>query len=312
MEIERPEDDDIPVAATSADRDSAHGDDAADIKTTTDAIDAGREPARDVIDEPSAVEPGSPDWESRFAYHAEHRAKVDAVYLADARRRWEDVKPGLAEEWHRYAGEHSTTRASPPDLDEAVCAQIEHGCKEMNETEENIITPTMARIEAEDPERNLVGLEFRCKGQDRIMEKVANWMAAQSELTPEEALAMVKDPIRYTFQYSEEHYTEGVYADVERLEIAGFELVELRNSWESETYRGINTRWRVPENEQLFEVQFHTKISFEAKQLTHPAYERFRNASISEAAQNELVDFQRRVNIFVPEPQRAREIPDFP
>ena len=88
---------------------------------------------------------------------------------------------------------------------------------------------------------------------------------------------MVKDAIRYTFQYSEEHYTEGVYADVDRLKAAGFELVELRNSWGCEEYKGINSRWRVPENGQLFEVQFHTQISFEAKQLTHPAYERLRN-----------------------------------
>lgn len=282
MGIDRPEDDDVPA-----------------IVTRLGAVDAG-----DV---------GSDFGEdaSRHESHAEYRAKVEAVYLADARQRWEEEKPGFKEEWHRYAYEHPAPQGASPDTNEEVRAHIERGCKEISETEENIVTPAMTCIEAEDPERKLVGLEFRCKGQDRIVEKVAYWMAAQSELTPEDALAMVKDPIRYTFQYSEERYTEGVNADVERLKTAGFDLIELRNSWGSDTYKGINSRWSVPENEQLFEVQFHTQISFEAKQLTHPAYERFRT-STSEAEQNELVDFQRRVNVYVPEPQRAREIPGFP
>jgi hypothetical protein len=170
----------------------------------------------------------------------------------------------------------------------------------------------MSRIEAEDPERHLVGLKFRCKGQDRLMEKVAAALEEQPELTPEKALASVKDAIRFTFQYSEEHYTEGVHADVDRLKAAAFELVELRNSWGSEEYKGINSRWRVPENGQLFEVQFHTQISFEAKQLTHPAYERLRNPATSQAEQGELVNFQRRVNAHVPNPGHALDIPDYP
>ena len=33
---------------------------------------------------------------------------------------------------------------------------------------------------------------------------------------------------------------------------------------------------REPETGQRFEVQFHTRASFEAKQLTHAAYERLR------------------------------------
>ncbi|HMD91279.1 MAG TPA: hypothetical protein VKG80_01430, partial [Trebonia sp.] len=144
-----------------------------------------------------------------------------------------------------------------------------------------------------------------------IMEKVANWMAAQPDLTPDEALALVKDPIRYTFQYTEEHYAEGVNADVDRLKTAEFELVELRNSWEAEEYKGINSRWRIPGDRQLFEVQFHTQISFEAKQLTHPAYERLRNPLTSLEEQDELADFQRRVNAYVPEPPDVHEVPNY-
>ena len=41
-------------------------------------------------------------------------------------------------------------------------------------------------------------------------------------------------------------------------------------------YKGINSQWIEPDTGQRFEVQFHTGISFEAKQLTHTAYEQLR------------------------------------
>ena len=235
------------------------------------------------------------------------------MYLEEAREHWRTTaNPAFEEEWADYKEAHPLPERGPATIEEAAADSVRLGCGEIRETEDKIVTPAMRRIEAEDPDRHLVGLEFRCKGEDRIMEKVANWMAAQPDLTPDEALALVKDPIRYTFQYTEEHYTEGVYADVDRLKTAGFELVELRNSWEAEEYKGINSRWRVPENGQLFEVQFHTQISFEAKQLTHPAYERLRNPLTSIEEQDELADFQRRVNAYVPEPPGVCEVPNYP
>lgn len=97
---------------------------------------------------------------------------------------------------------------------------------------------TRVRIEAEDPERWLVGFEFRCKGSERILEKVAVTFEEQPDLAPSDALASVKDAIRYTLQYTEEHYTEGVYTDIDRLRAEGSELIDLRNSWASEGYKG--------------------------------------------------------------------------
>src|SRR6202034_3993016 len=65
-------------------------------------------------------------------------------------------------------------------------------------------------------------------------------------------------------------------ADIGRLKDQGFELHKLKNSWSDDQYKGINSQWIEPETGQRFEVQFHTRISFEAKQLTHKAYERLR------------------------------------
>lgn len=85
-------------------------------------------------------------------------------------------------------------------------------------------------------------------------------------VTVDQAVANVKDAIRYTFCYSEDAYTTGVLADCDRLADYGFELVERRNSWDKEQYKGINSRWREPASAQLFELQFHTQASLDAKE----------------------------------------------
>jgi hypothetical protein len=117
--------------------------------------------------------------------------------------------------------------------------------------------------------------------------------------------------VRFTFQYSENTYAEGVRGDVERLEVSGFIKVELRNTWSDDQYKGINTRWREPKSAVLFEVQFHTQASLEAKELTHRAYERIRG-TVRDDERTELKEFQRRVNSTVPSPLRVMEIEDYP
>jgi hypothetical protein len=121
----------------------------------------------------------------------------------------------------------------------------------------------------------------------------------------------VKDAIRYTFEYPEDGYASGVYADCDRIASEGFELVERRNSWTKEEYKGINSRWRAPESLQLFEVQFHTQASFEAKQTTHGAYERLRSG-VPPEEQKRLDQFQRDVAARVPIPPGAADLPDYP
>jgi len=298
MEIDRLRDDDAPLVAADS---AAAG--AAEI--APDGLDAAEVTGTDEADEPG----GRDGRDERATARAEYPAKVEDA----AREYWRTTAhPAFKGEWTDYVKDHPDPPKAPANVDEAAADTVRLGCREIRETEDKIVTPAMRRIEAEDPDRHLTGLEFRCKREDRIMEKVATALEEQPDLAPEEALASVKDTIRYTFQYTEEHYTEGVVADVTRLKTAGFEQVDLRNSWASEEYKGINSRWRVPGNGHLFEVQFHTQISFEAKQLTHPAYERVRDPSTSKAEQDELGDFQRRVNEYVPEPLGARSVENYP
>jgi len=188
---------------------------------------------------------------------------------------------------------------------------IDQGCARVEKLEREVVTPAMLRVEAEDPDRALIGLEHRLKGKDRLTEKVTQAMEKRGR-TAEQAFSTVKDAIRYTFEYPEDKYAHGVPADVERIKAEGFELVEFRNSWGNEEYKGINSRWRLAENSQLFEVQFHTHASFEAKQETHAAYERLRTLPKDHEDVHELRGFQREVTAKIPVPPGASEIPDYP
>jgi len=265
-------------------------------------------------DSPAIADVQPPEAADRTARNVRYHEKVQAEFrLAEAYALWDDGKPKFEQQWADHVqGWPACGEKEVAPLSEEACDAVRRGCSEFRETEEKITTPAMLRVESADPQRHLVGLEHRLKGEDRIMEKAARQMESQPDLTPAEAVALIKDAIRYTFQYSEDHYTEGVDTDIKRFKLAGFELVELRNSWGNEEYKGINSRWRVPENGQIFEVQFHTNISFEAKQLTHPAYERLRNPSTSKAERDELEGFKRSVNTYVPIPQDALIYPDYP
>ncbi|HMD93654.1 MAG TPA: hypothetical protein VKG80_13530 [Trebonia sp.] len=189
---------------------------------------------------------------------------------------------------------------------------VDRGCDRVREVEETVVTPAMLRVEAEDPDRCLAGFDNRLKGKDRLAEKVTKAMEERGR-TAEEALASVKDAIRYTFQYADEKYAEGVYADCLRLEAAGFQRGDRQGTWESEQYKGINSRWREPESGFLFEVQFHTQASFSAKQETHWAYEQLRqtDTELPDDEIRELRAYQREVSVKVPIPPGATEIPDY-
>jgi hypothetical protein len=196
-------------------------------------------------------------------------------------------------------------------LDAAANGAVEARCDRIAETEERLISPGVREVEGQDAGRCLVGFEHRLKGAERIKDKVAEGIEERGR-TLDEALSTVKDAIRYTFQYNEERYASGVSADIDRMKVRGFEQVECRNSWADDQYKGINSRWREPATGQLFEVQFHTRISFEAKQFTHGAYERLRDPTTTRSELPELRRFQREVSEKVLIPPGATEIPNYP
>lgn len=272
----------------------------------------------------------APETRDRATYATEYRATVEAEYRAAARDgSWDAAALELRSAWAAHEARWPSPRdsgswdrpAAPGAwrgdgdryLEAEADVEVERGCGRIRDIGENVVTPAMRAIEAEDPDRQLVGLEHRLKGTERLKEKVAAALEEQPDLTPRQALSAVPDAIRFTFCYSDEQYTAVVSADLERLTARGFELAKpLKNSWDSDQYKGINTQWREPATGQLFEVQFHTRASFEAKQLSHAAYERIRNPETSDAELQELENFQRKVCVAIPIPSGATEIAYLP
>jgi hypothetical protein len=190
--------------------------------------------------------------------------------------------------------------------------QVEATCDRIADREEKKISPAMRAIESQDPDRHLVGFEDCRKGRDRIKEKVCG-LIQESGFSAEEAVSRIPDAIRYTFQYDEASYIRGVRADIAHMKKQGFKLDILKNSWPSDQYKGINSQWTEPDTSQRFEVQFHTRISFEAKQITHGAYERLRAEQKPDKFEQMVLEaFQEKVTSGVPIPPGAADIPDYP
>ena len=202
-------------------------------------------------------------------------------------------------------------------LEPADDNQVEAACDRIAKREEDKISPRMRAVEGQDPNRHLIGFDRRLKDRDRVKEKVCDFKNEKGH-SLEKAVTLVPDAIRYTFQYPESRYSKGVWADIERLKGQGFELYKVRNFWSDEEYKGINSQWIDSQTGQRFEVQFHTHISFEAKQLTHDAYERIRalpEDEFEKKAEFEkmvLKAFQRKVSADIPVPPGAYGIPDYP
>jgi hypothetical protein len=256
---------------------------------------------------------------SREEYYLSLREKVSIrqqAAAAEERARsenWDETAELSRQMWTEYR--RRWPPADRPDgsvpLDRADGDRVDAECDRVAEREREKISPALRDVADQDPDRHLIGFEHRLKGRDRIKEKVCGTIR-DFDSSPEEAVSLVPDTVRYTFQYTEDRYTQGVHADIKRLQERGFELDKLKNSWSDEQYRGINSQWIDPHTGQRFELQFHTRISFEAKQLTHSAYERLRAGQPDKFEQMVLEAFQKKVTAEVPVPPGASGIPEYP
>jgi hypothetical protein len=273
---------------------------------------------------------------TRHEYYSELRVTVSREESAVARQTMAEERAG-AEKWQETSAESrwmwsEYQRKWPPTERPAVDrskdpagswrvdsnrvlgvvdnGRVDAECDRIAKREEDKISPALRAIESQDPDRRLVGFEHRLKGHNRIKEKVYNGIKLLKH-SPEEAVSLVPDTIRYTFQYRESRYTQVVWTDIERLKGEGFKLHKLKNYWSDDQYKGINSTWIEPGTGQRFEVQFHTGISFEAKQLTHTAYERIRGEQADALEELVLEAFQKKVAADVPVPPGAADIPDY-
>jgi hypothetical protein len=252
-----------------------------------------------------------------------YRMLVDHTYGV-ARHAWAEAADDLRAAWEnhktRYPERVQPTPHTTADgawvagqrrLSPEQNGDVSKACADTADEGRRDILPALQRVESADPKRRLAGLEHLIKGEDRMKEKVAERLTAKPGRTIQQAIDGISDRVRSTFVYSPEHYADGVRADVELLKAEGFELLRLKNLWSDEQYKGINSQWRRPETGLRFEMQFHTRESLEAKELTHEAYERIRSDA-APAERAELRQFQRTVNALLITPERTAEIEDYP
>ena len=261
--------------------------------------------------EPSArsepKEPTKDDQQAQPGSNWEETEELGRWMWAEYKRRWPETErpPVDASDDPPGSWRGDGDRFLKPSDNE----RIEEEYARIVDRSEKEITPALLAIESQDPDRKLVGFEHHVKGLDRLKEKVHDSMKLKGH-SASEAISLLPDAIRFTFQYEETRYTQGVRADIARLQEQGFRLDIPKNYWSDDQYKGFNSQWVEPVSGQRFEVQFHTRISYEAKQLTHPAYERLRTKQASALEELLLEAFQKKVTAAVPIPPGAFDISD--
>jgi hypothetical protein len=195
--------------------------------------------------------------------------------------------------------------------DEAIA-----GCRDMEGRDANGnygdqgLTPAMRRIEAKLEHGQLVEdtEKFALKDPDHFKEKFAKLIERFPNTDPNDLAAGIPDGIRYTFILDFDYYTDAVEIGHTELLGAGYERIETKPGWTSGEYKGVNSRWREPSADVMFEVQFHTQESWEAKQKTHAAYKEIEAPGVSVEEIERLRAYQRRVSAEVPVPSGALDI----
>jgi hypothetical protein len=242
--------------------------------------------------------------ESYHELHAYHRTPGSSPELtcpgraelnADGRWTWKGLE--LDREANRVADEQLAMRRQAEGRDD------EGGYGEGG------ITPAMRRIEAELEHGSLVpdSENFALKSPDRFKEKLAKMISLEPDVAPGDLAAKIHDGIRYTFLFADPSYSDGVRTVESRLADKGYALVWRKPNWSGEEYKGINSQWCDPDSGALFEVQFHTPTSWDAKQRTHDSYEKTGNPATTTEERARLRAYQRRVSASVPVPPGALE-----
>jgi hypothetical protein len=258
--------------------------------------------------------PSSPDYADLSPRSPGQRPDADNRASNDgADKAWRRAVDRFTSDWQRHQERwaHPGDKVERKTLDPEAERELAGACDRIRAAEPQI-TDRLRAIEVDQPDRALVGLEYRLKNDERVKQKAATYLRTTPGFSPDQAVAMVPDPIRYTFVYPSDGYCKGVGSDVAQLKTAGFDLLKLKNYWGDPEYKGVNSQWRDQQTGMRFEVQFHTVTSFEAKQLTHGPYERLREpASVTDRREfEELRRMQGSLVGEVTQPPGATDIQD--
>jgi hypothetical protein len=281
---------------------------AEDRPLTGDRLLAGRapEPGREPR-EPQPAEPARPREPAGAG-----AARGAGAGTADARTADTRTAAGLASPDRPLTAadgswEWRGRRLSPEQS--RIADRAHEACREA----EQRLTPIMRRIEAQLGHGRLApGTEqFALKSPERFKEKLADLIKAEPDKSAGEHAQDIHDGVRYTYIFDSDRYVDGVREVTARLAGNGLELGIVRNMWDHDEYKGINTRWRDSYGGIRFEVQFHTEESWNTKQNTHAAYIRIHDLRTPGAERERLRVYQREASARISQPAGHKEIADY-
>ncbi len=168
---------------------------------------------------------------------------------------------------------------------------------------ERAITAGITQVADTLPSGQLIGLDHRLKDLDSLARKVATDLDDPGNVT--QVLDRIKDNVRYTLNVPTGSYVQETTEAVRGLRAAGFEPVQWKSAWSNPGagYQGINTWWRDPGSGQIFEVQFHTPESFDAKMVTHDLYKQRRIPGVDPSVQEALKLEEDKIFDAIPRPE---------
>ena len=301
--------------------------------------EASRDAPADDVDERTVPEPpvsGDPDYqpEASRASKAEGPTGEASEGVGDRQYAGErsaaDEQPAPDSEAVRPSDSEGKPRSGPdgswewkscsltPDQSELADQGLE-GCREVEGRDQSGsygqrgLTPAMHRIEAQLDHSELAPdtEKFALKSPDRFKEKLAKLIQRHPGESPETLINQIHDAIRYTFLSDTADYVKGIWEATDNLQSHGYELMVRINNWGEAEYKGVNTRWRDHESGLLFEVQFHTPESRDAKQQTHAAYEKINDVGTPVREVERLRQYQQEVSAQVPMPPGWENIPGY-
>jgi hypothetical protein len=175
------------------------------------------------------------------------------------------------------------------------------------------LTPAMRRIEAQLEHGQLLAdtESYALKPADSFKQKLADLILRHPDKSAEELALEVHDGIRYAFIFDAEHYADGTLQAHSRLKGNGFDLEVRRNCWQNRDYKGINSRWRDPAHDLIFEVQFHTAASWDVSQRGHSLYESITDPATPPEERARLRSVYAEMSAAVPVPRGCTTIPAY-
>ncbi len=219
--------------------------------------------------------------------------RPDGPRLGDGGWKWKGLE--LGPEANRVADEGLAVRRAAEGRD----AEGSYG--------EGGLTPAMRRVEAELTHGTLVPdtEKLALKSPDRFKEKLAKMIERYPGQPCSELVSAIHDGIRYTFLFPTGDYTAGVADATQALRDRGYDLRIRKPSWNEGDYRGVNSRWCDADSGVLFEVQFHTPESWDAKQETHDIYEKLCDTRTPPREREQLEERQKLIVAAIPVPPGA-------